>query len=73
MYQDTKFQPLSDNIVEAAICERGDRTPAVVADTVDIRHVLTCFVTGPEAEGAKREQGSFRKTPPNVDEAKPVS
>jgi len=47
---DNSRQPFSDNLVDGVVCKRGDRTPAVVAHTVDIKHVLTCFVTGPNVD-----------------------
>ena len=36
---------LSENLVEGVICRRGDRNPLVVANTVDIKHVVTFFVS----------------------------
>ena len=36
---------LSDNLVEGVICRRGDRNPLVIANTVDIKHVVTFFVS----------------------------
>lgn len=38
-------QTLSENLVEGAICIRGDRNPLVVANTADIKHVVTFFIS----------------------------
>lgn len=45
----SSFQPLADNLVDGAICVRGDRNPRVVADTVDVKRVVTFFISGPNA------------------------
>ncbi len=38
-------QSLSDNLIEGAVCVRGDRNPRLVANTADIKHVVTFFIS----------------------------
>ena len=40
-------QTISENLVEGAICLRGDRDPLVIANTADIKHVVTVFISAP--------------------------
>lgn len=44
------YKPLSDNLVEGAICERGDRDPKVISNTADIKQVLEFYITGPQEQ-----------------------
>ena len=46
---DDNWEPFSDNIVDGAICRRGDRDHKVIALTADIKDCLTCFITWPKA------------------------
>lgn len=40
-------QPLSENILDGVKCMRGDRSPELIADTVDTKFVVRLFVSGP--------------------------
>jgi hypothetical protein len=43
----------SENLVDGAICNRGDRDPLVIANTVDIKHVVTFFISGDVDSGLR--------------------
>ena len=42
-----EFNSLTDNLVDGAICVKGDRNPIVIANTVDIKHVVEIYITAP--------------------------
>lgn len=52
------FEPLSDNLVEGAICERGDRDPKVIANTIDRQFVVEFFITGPQGQTTNKTEHS---------------
>ena len=41
------LHPLSQNLIDGISCVRGDRNPELVANTADVKQVLTFFITGP--------------------------
>jgi len=48
------LHPFSKNLLEGVSCFRGDRNPVFIANTVDVKQVVTFFLTGPEKKPNKR-------------------